>query len=250
MLKIGISACFFHADPQRAVFKGKTLLYLEQSMGYWIMSEGALAYLIPSPAEGARVGLHELVHELDGLVLQGGSDVSPKSYGETPMRPEWAGDFIRDNYEIALVREFMDHGKPVLGICRGTQLLNVAFGGTLYQDITTQLPGSLVHRNWEIYDQNFHEMVFEKDSQLERLYPGQSRGKINSVHHQGIKALAKDLVIEARCPDDGIIEAVRHAGRTYCYGVQWHPEFHDSADKSLFDGQPILREFMRAATLA
>ena len=235
MKKIGLSACFFHADPKRPVFKGKTLLYLEQSMSHFIMREKALAYLIPAPEEAGPVSLAELAEELDALVLQGGSDVSPMSYGETPLKPEWAGDYVRDQYEIALVREFMFRQKPVLGICRGAQLLNVALGGTLYQDIETQLPGSLCHRNWDIYDQNFHDILFEDGR----------RAKVNSVHHQALKTLGKRVVVEARAPD-GIVEAIRVQGYKFAAAVQWHPEFQDRKDKSLLDGSPLMKEFLSA----
>src|SRR5580693_1998727 len=97
-LKIGLSACFFHADPKRPVFKGKTLLYLEQSLARWVMAQGALAYLIPSPAPGPGVDLAALAGPLDGLVLQGGSDVAPGSYKEEALKPEWSGDAVRDLY--------------------------------------------------------------------------------------------------------------------------------------------------------
>ena len=171
MLKIGLSACFFHADPKRAIFKGKTLQYLEQSMAHWMMREGALVFLIPNPEPGSSVKLRDLVAQMDGLVLQGGSDVCPKSYGEKALKPEWEGDYIRDQYEIALTREFMTQDKPVLGVCRGAQLLNVAFGGTLYQDIETQVEGARNHRNWEIYDQNFHEIRIEEGTLLNDSIP-------------------------------------------------------------------------------
>src|SRR4051794_36792949 len=119
MLKIGFSSCFFHADPQRPVFKGKTLVYLEQSIAHWVMRVQAVAFMIPPIGHDSAVRLDDLVREMDGLVLQGGSDVSPRSYGETPLKPEWSGDAIRDAYEVALTRTFMSQGKPVLGICRG-----------------------------------------------------------------------------------------------------------------------------------
>src|SRR2546430_14669874 len=92
MLKIGISACFFHPDPQRAVFKGKTLQYVEQEMAHWVMQKDAMALMIPSPEgdsrrPGSRVSVGDYARELDGLVLMGGSDVSPESYGEKPLKP-------------------------------------------------------------------------------------------------------------------------------------------------------------------
>jgi putative glutamine amidotransferase len=243
--KIGISACFFHADPQRPIFKGKTLLYLEQSIAQWVMSEGALAYMIPTPAQDSPVSLSDLVQDLGGLVLQGGSDVSPKSYGEEALKPEWSGDYVRDQYETALIHTFRGQKKPVLGICRGAQLLNVAFGGSLYQDIPSQLKGAAKHRDWEIYDGNFHSLNLEGG--LKKLNSGSEKAKVNSVHHQGIKSLGKGLKIEARSSEDGLIEAVRAESGPYAFAVQWHPEFQDPKDASLFDGKLFLREFLEHA---
>ena len=249
-LRIGISACFFHADPQRAIFKGKTLQYVEESLTHWVMASGALAYMIPNPTGQTQRGDTTLAHyadDLDGLVLEGGSDVWPGSYGEEPLRPEWAGDRVRDEYEIRLVRDFAARRKPVLGVCRGLQVLNVAFGGTLYQDIATQMPAAGEHRNWQIYDQNFHEVEFVPGTRLASLYHGMGVAKVNSVHHQAIKDLAPTLEVEAHSVPDGIIEAARWRGEGYIAGVQWHPEFHDPANESQLDGVPLLNDFLEAA---
>ena len=186
MLKIGLSACFFHADPKRPIFKGKTLQYAEQSMLHWVMSGDVLAVMIPSPEGNTRRGkvtVGDFARELDGLVLQGGADVSPSSYDEAALKPEWTGDRVRDLYEIDLLNAFMAAGKPVLGICRGAQLINVAFGGTLFQDIGTQRPEALQHRNWDIYDQNFHNVRVEAGGSLSRWYETARSYKVNSVHH-------------------------------------------------------------------
>lgn len=247
-LRIGLSANFIHADPQRPLFKGKTLKFVEQQLSQWIMNEGALAYMIPSPPPNAALALEAYVHDLDALVLQGGADVSPASYGELPLRPEWAGDQVRDEYEIALIRMFLQLGKPVLGVCRGLQILNVAMGGSLYQDINTQIPESRVHRDWEIYDQNFHNIRLVRPSHLAKLYSTTAIARVCSVHHQGIKALGKGLVVEAHSVDDDIVEAIRLPGPTWVYGVQWHPEWHDANDLSLMDSRPLLRDFLAAAT--
>jgi putative glutamine amidotransferase len=249
-LRIGLSSCFFHSDPKRPIFKGKTLLYLEQSLSHWVMREGALAFMIPAPPKEGGLRLRDWAEDLDGLVLQGGSDVSPESYGEKAIKPEWQGDFVRDQYEIELFREFHRLAKPVLGVCRGAQLLNVAHGGTLIQDIGTQVPGARVHRDWEIYDQNFHNIVIERESELGQLYPDQRLGKVNSIHHQAIKDLGQGLSVEARSETDGIIEAIRGTEGAWVYAVQWHPEFQDPADSSLLDCRPILQRFLKEAAKA
>jgi putative glutamine amidotransferase len=250
-LKIAVSACFFHADDQRPIFKGKTLQYVEQSVPHWIMSQGALPVMVPSPTGDTQKGDVTLDHYadwLDGLVLMGGSDVWPGSYGEQPIREAWSGDRVRDEYEKALVKAFVDAGKPVFGICRGLQLINVAFGGTLLQDIGTQRPQARAHRDAASYDLNMHEVELVPGSRLAGLLNGKSRHKVNSIHHQGIKDLAPGLVVEARCPDDGMIEAVRLAGPAapYVAAVQWHPEFHRE-DLGTIDDAPMLKDFLDAA---
>ena len=247
--RIGISVCFFHADAKRPIFTGKTLQYVEQSIVHWVQSAGALALVIPSPDGPTKRGdvtLRDYASMLDGLVLHGGSDVSPSSYGETPLQPEWSGDRVRDDYEIALLRAFVDARKPVLGVCRGLQVINVAYGGTLYQDIATQLPGSQTHRDASLYDQNFHEIEFVPETRLCSLYPGIKRARVNSVHHQSVKKLADGFIVEAVATDDEMIEAVRWNGSSYVAAVQWHPEFHDWKSSETLSGDPILADFLGA----
>ena len=251
-LKIGISACFLHPDPSRAVFAKKTLQYIEQSMAHWVMSTGALPVMIPSPAGDSAQGephFEDYAQWLDGLVLHGGADVWPGSYGETPLQERWSGDRLRDEYEQALVKAFVAAGKPVFGVCRGLQLINVAFGGTLYQDIGTQRPESLVHRDADRYDHNFHQLEIVPETRLQGLLAGAQSCKINSIHHQGIKDLADGFVVEARCPDDGMIEAIRHTGPGYIAAVQWHPEFH-RPELDTLDDTPLLNDFLDAARAA
>ena len=248
-LKIGISACFMHPDITRASFAFKTLQYVEQSMAHWIMSGGALPVMVPSPMGSTARGdinVNDYAQWLDGLVLHGGADVWPGSYGEQPLRDAWGGDRIRDAYEQALVHAFVAAGKPVFGVCRGLQLINVAFGGTLYQDISTQLPNSRTHRDGQAYDKHFHTLEIVPKTQLGALFTGASSYKINSIHHQGIKQLAEGFVAEAHCPEDGVIEAIRHQGPTYIAAVQWHPEFH-SAELGTLDDAPLLADFLDAA---
>ncbi|HET7097892.1 MAG TPA: gamma-glutamyl-gamma-aminobutyrate hydrolase family protein [Casimicrobiaceae bacterium] len=253
MLKIGISACFFHEDSQRAIFKGMTLQYIEQNVAHWLMQRDVLAFMVPSPEgrtkrAGSKATVDAYAQELDGLVLMGGSDVCPETYGEKALKPDWNGDRIRDDYEIALMRAFTSIGKPVLGLCRGAQVINVALGGTLYQDISTQVPTALNHRNWAIYEKNAHATSFVPGTGLASLYPGLEVTKTNSIHHQAVKDLGRDLVVEAWSEPDHIVEAIRYIGNGgYLFAVQWHPEFHATDDRSFVDDTPILDEFLAAA---
>lgn len=251
-LKVGISACFFHADDQRPIFKGKTLQYVEQSVAHWVMSSGALAVMIPSPEGDTRKGdasLDDYAAWLDALVLEGGSDVWPGSYGEAPLDDRWHGDRVRDEYEKALLAAFVGAGKPVLGICRGLQLMNVAHGGTLFQDIDTHRPGGVRHREQSSYDRNVHPLEFVPGTRLAEVFAGTPHATVNSVHHQGIKTLAPGFVVEARCPTDGMIEAIRKPGPGFLAAVQWHPEFHRSGEGTL-DDRPLLDDFLDAARAA
>lgn len=253
-LRIGLSARMMHTPPKELGFHGKTLQYLEQSLAHWIMAHDALAFMIPTLGQGAAVGrgaisVRDYVSALDGLVLQGGADVSPESYGEQPSRPEWAGDRTRDLFEIELVWEFVIQGKPVLGICRGAQLINVACGGTLYQDIAEQYPEASLHRDDTLYDGLNHAIEIVADSSLATLFPGEQVCRVNSIHHQAIKTLGNDLTVEARALDDGVIEAIRWTGSGYMFGCQWHPELQ-SEFPDLLDSSPIMHAFLAAARSA
>ena len=232
MTKIGISPRLLHPQPgARGVFT-KILHYVEDGIAQWLQSRDALLFILPLSRRAA-----DYARTLDGLVLQGGADISPLAYGEQPQKPEWAGDPLRDQYEISLVKAFTAAGKPVLGICRGAQVINVALGGSLHQDIPA-------HRS-DDYDQHAHEVRLELGSGLARLYGETGPRRVVSIHHQAINRLAPGLKVEARA-DDGVIEAVRGTGASYICAVQWHPEFHGGR-AGFLDGGPLLDEFLEAA---
>ncbi|HEX7932605.1 MAG TPA: type 1 glutamine amidotransferase, partial [Paraburkholderia sp.] len=250
-LRIGVSARIFHPEPGAKGLRGKTLQYLEESIAHWVMSRDVLVFMIPTVGHQgmlhpSNIRLRDYAKHLDGLLLQGGADVSPQSYAEAASRPEWPGDRVRDMYELELLHEFVESGKPVLGVCRGCQLINVAFGGTLYQDIATDVPTAGAHVN-EDYDQHRHAIHFPDGSTLANMFPNRRDVIVNSIHHQAVKTLGRDLNIEAVSASDGIIEAVRYRRAPFVMGVQWHPEFHRAGGPELLDCTPLLDTFLRVA---
>jgi putative glutamine amidotransferase len=251
-LRIGISARLWHNPPPGLGVPTKRLQFLESGMAQWIMSNGVVALMIPfvdhkvAPSVRKRAPLRDLVDNLDGLVLQGGVDISPRFYGAEPWRTDAEYDPIRDEYELDLLRGFIDAGKPVLGVCRGCQLLNVYFGGTLVQDIPTQWRGAIVHTDDVRYDRLIHEVHFMPGSRLAAIYGYEPR-RITSLHHQCVDKLGKDLVLEARSPIDLVPEGIRHTGHPFVMGVQWHPEFHLSGQTDVLDSGPLMMAFLKAA---
>jgi gamma-glutamyl-gamma-aminobutyrate hydrolase PuuD len=250
-LRIGVSARIFHPEPGAVGLRSKNLQYLEESIAQWVMSRDVLVFMVPTVNTGgllhpSNITMRHYARHLDGLVLQGGADVSPMTYAESPTRPEWNGDRARDVYELELLHEFVDAGKPVLGICRGCQLINVAFGGTLYQDVATNVPDALAHVH-EDYDAHRHAIVFPHGSSLGKMFPDQKRPIVNSIHHQAVKDLGRDIHVEAMSDPDGIVEAIRYQRAPFVMGLQWHPEFHRAKGTELLDCTPVLDEFLRAA---
>jgi putative glutamine amidotransferase len=190
--------------------------------------------------------LRGIFDRLDGILLAGGGDVDPVLYGET------AGDKIgdldreRDDMEIALSRWAVEAGTPLLAICRGIQVLNVALGGTLYQDLLADMPGAMRHDFFQSrgYARDYcpHDVRLSNDSYLAQLM-GRDRFPVNSLHHQGLKRLGPELTAAGHAPD-GLVEAVEVVGHVCAVGVQWHPE-------ALAEQNPIMQgvfdAFVRAA---
>jgi putative glutamine amidotransferase len=244
MIKIGVTSCFMYPDPNRAVFGHKTLNYLEQDMGRFLSRKGVMPILIP---DLPHLELEEFLEEMDGFVFQGGADVSPKSYNEEMIENgRWPGDYHRDQYELKIMDWAFKRGKPILAICRGFQLANVYFGGTLYQDLTLQTNTPIQHRNAELYDRIFHEVHCPEESWLKAIY-GKKSFTVNTVHHQGLKDLGRDLVMDAFCPEDKLVEAFhfKNFEENFLMAVQWHPEFSHTIKDLVIDPDPIYHHFLK-----
>ncbi len=250
-LLIGVSPRILRQVPAELGFRGKTLQYLEQSVAHWVMSLGAMVVMVPtvereSLIRPSHVDIPDIVQSLDGLILQGGADIDPRSYGEAASHVVGPVDALRDRFELGLVRAFAAAGKPVFGICRGHQLINVAFGGTLWQDLQADGVTDAAHVQADAYDEHAHALSIGAETWLATLYPDVVGARVNSIHHQAVRCLGTDIVAEA-WSDDGVIEAIRRRGDGFIVGVQWHPEFHDGRDPGLLAADPLMRAFFEAA---
>lgn len=164
----------------------------------------------------------ELLHAGAALVLTGGQDVDPDLFGQTPHIRLGQVNPVRDRFDIALAREALRRGLPVLGICRGAQVLNVAAGGGLVQDIASCVPGAHLHDVRAPRDWPTHWVNIGAGTLLYRI-TGERRLKVNSFHHQACGPVASGFA-PCAVADDGVVEAIEHAGEGFALGVQWHPE--------------------------
>lgn len=174
--------------------------------------------------------LPDALDDCDGILLTGGADVDPSRYGDVERHATVAIDNERDDYEFALARAAIERDLPLFAICRGVQLLNVVAGGTLVQDIPSQLTSPIVHRREKparVKKTRAHDVAVRPGTRLagllQQVATPDGRVAVNSRHHQSVKDVAPGFIISASAPD-GIIEAIEKPAATFCVGVQWHPE--------------------------
>ncbi len=203
-------------------------------------SAGAVPWMVPL-LDDDMVTLRAIFDRLDGVLIPGGVDINPAEYGEA-VRPECGNlDPARDRVELQLARWAIAEGKPVLGLCRGMQIINVAQGGTMWQDLASQKPSFHKHDFFPTAgferDHIAHEVDVVAGTRLSQFLVG-ARCPVNSMHHQGVKTVGRELQVAALA-DDGLIEAIETTGGAFCVGVQWHPEVFEMTDvhtRQLFDG--------------
>ena len=181
----------------------------------------------------------EILDQCTGVLLTGGGDVDPRFYGETPDPTFHRAEAGRDELELELAIRALERDVPLLCICRGMQVLNVALGGTLIQDIPSMVPQAIEHKVPEPTSKAAHEVTIAPDSHLARLLcPDEAHPRygVNTRHHQALKRVAPSLVVTATAPD-GVIEAAERPDSRFCLAVQWHPEnfWRTGEFRALFD---------------
>jgi putative glutamine amidotransferase len=213
--------------PEVILVEAKEAFYIDRRYCTAIEDAGGVPLILaPSPDKAV---VEAAAHRIDGLLLSGGDDVDPVYYGEEPTGPLTLSPNLRIDFELAVLREVMTRRRPVLGICLGTQVINIAMGGTLCQDIPTQIPHALNHRG-------VHDVQVIQDSRLSEIVAQESPIAVQSSHHQCLSRLGDRLRV-CGTASDGIVEAVEISDVPFFIGVQWHPERGERAghDRKLFE---------------
>lgn len=205
-------------------YKGGSLPpVLMRNRAYYDALEDSGAAVMSLPVGGDAAAMRVLYERCDALCVAGGPDVQPALYGEEE-RPDCSVDAAPelDTVETQLIQWALDDGKPLLAICRGLQVLNVALGGTLWQDLTVQVEGTLQHKHDDRHHEVLHDLRIEPGSRMHDIARADT-ALVNSRHHQGVHVVAPALRVTARAPD-GVVEALEDPARSYLLAVQCHPE--------------------------
>lgn len=214
---------------------GEHQLFLRENYMESVLRAGGLPVLLPHFSDEATACV--MASRLDGLLLAGGGDVRPSRYGEETLPACGEPDDQRDVFELLMIREALRLNMPIFGVCRGIQILAVAMGGTLYQDIESQLGiEKLRHSQEPPYGEPVHTVRFAQDGLFARV-TGAQEMRTNSMHHQSIKQPGEHLVVEG-VSEDGVIEAVRARDDDGIFAVQFHPEYlsdHSEQAAHLFE---------------
>lgn len=203
-----------------SITEDESILQLNRSYISALTHSGTLPVLLPATTEASAIARYASM--CDGLLLSGGGDVEPALYGASTRWECGAVSPLRDAFELALCRKMLQLRKPILAICRGIQVLNVALGGSLYQDLQSEQPGCIAHRQKQLSCYTAHAVSVEPGSQLADILSVTTL-QVNSLHHQAIKDVGEGAAVCATAAD-GIIEAIEVPELPFCIGVQWHPE--------------------------
>lgn len=220
------------------IVENKTCSHLDLDHIHAISNAGGIPIILPNSGDSETID--QLVQQLDGLYLSGGEDIDPMLYEESPIPKLGEIKPNRDVYELDITKRMIDIQKPVFGVCRGCQVINVVLGGNLYQDLYEQNKDKplIKHEQQTPLAHVTHDLTIEKDTFLHQL-TGVTKATINSLHHQSVKKLGCSLRVSATS-EDSIIEAIEGTGGHFLVGVQWHPESlavkNDQVSKQIFEG--------------
>lgn len=178
----------------------------------------------------------------DGLIFTGGGDINPLLFGEEPIQENGEISPLRDEFELTLCQEALERKIPILGICRGMQIMNIAAGGGIYQDIGAQTGTTLKHIQQAPRSCGTHSVTLAADTILSHLWQ-KEKIIVNSVHHQAVSVLGKDIIASAHSAD-GLTEAIEHTGKSFAVGVQWHPEAMENKEQ-----EALFAAFIKAASV-
>ena len=231
---IGVTADLSGASAQGTASAQEPRLFLPQRYCRAIQEVGGIPLILPPIA--SRIGLRRILDRLDAILISGGNfDIHPSYYGEKPIRALGLIKEERTEFELELVDSALAQNLPLLGICGGAQAINVALGGSLYQDIATELPNATQHEQGWKRHKGGHPIRIHPGTRLRRIVKTQ-RMEVNTTHHQAVRIVGKGLVINATA-HDGLIEGLESSNHRFVLGVQWHPEIlvqRDPSERRIF----------------
>ncbi|HEY3304774.1 MAG TPA: gamma-glutamyl-gamma-aminobutyrate hydrolase family protein [Candidatus Binatia bacterium] len=214
--------------------KAEPLIVLQERYSRAVQEAGAVPLVLPILP--ALASMRRAIESLDGLIVSGGNfDINPKLYGEEPIKGMRNIVEERTRFELGLIDLALERDMPILGVCGGAQAINVALGGSLYQDIKSQVAGAAQHERGSLKESGGHLVTIVKGTKLRKIV-GRESLEVNTTHHQAVKKLGKGLIVNAAA-EDQVVEGIESRKHTFVLGVQWHPEFlvqRDQAQRKIF----------------
>jgi len=218
---IGITADISEAPQRRFTASNEPTIFLPRRYNRAVEMSGGIPFLLPFTA--SRALIRQYIDRLDGLVISGGAfDIHPSYYNERPIKEIGAIKEERTEFELEMTQLALKRDLPLLGICGGAQAINVALGGSLYQDIATQAPHADQHEQGAKKEIGGHKVIIAHGTRLEKILRRRSL-EVNTTHHQAVKEIGTGLVVNATA-EDGLIEGIESSRHSFVLGVQWHPE--------------------------
>jgi putative glutamine amidotransferase len=239
---VGVTARTLHLQGSKALREAETLLRAYTEV---LEAAGALPIILPTAEDPGRAA--EYVELCDGLLFSGGDDPKAQLFGEEPHPSVDLVDERRDLFEIELARAARECDLPMLGVCRGIQILNVAFGGDIYQDLVSQTDSTVAHVQKTLGDRTWHTVDVAPGTRLADIV-GAGPLEVNSFHHQACRSVGERLIVSSQTVSDGLIESIEDPDASFCIAVQWHPEI--SAQVGDPASQAVFEAFVRAAELS